>query len=43
MTWTDYTGLDPESNLLGQSLARGLEYFNHPQTRSFVFTLTFRR
>jgi hypothetical protein len=43
VTWTDYTGLDPESNLLGQSLARGLEYFNHPQTRSFAFTLTFRR
>jgi TonB-linked SusC/RagA family outer membrane protein len=43
VTWTDYTGLDPESNLTGQSTGRGLEYFNHPQTRTFVFTLTFRR
>ena len=43
VTWTSYTGLDPESNLLGQSTGRGLDYFNHPQTRSFVFTLTFRR
>ncbi len=43
VTWTDYTGLDPESNLTGQSTGRGLEYFNHPQTRTFVFSLTFRR
>jgi TonB-linked SusC/RagA family outer membrane protein len=43
VTWTDYTGLDPESNLTGQTTGRGLEYFNHPQTRTFVFTLTFRR
>jgi TonB-linked SusC/RagA family outer membrane protein len=43
VTWTDFTGLDPESNLNGQTTGRGLEYFNHPQTRTFVFTLTFRR
>jgi TonB-linked SusC/RagA family outer membrane protein len=43
VTWTDYTGLDPEANLTGQSTGRGLEYFNHPQTRTFVFTLTLRR
>jgi hypothetical protein len=43
VTWTDYTGLDPESNLTGQGPGRGLEYFNHPQTRSFVFTFTLRR
>ena len=35
-TWTDYTGIDPESNLNGQTLGRGLEYFNNPQTRSFA-------
>ena len=34
-TWTDYTGIDPESNLDGQSLGRGIDYFNNPQTRSF--------
>jgi TonB-linked SusC/RagA family outer membrane protein len=42
-TWTDYTGIDPESNLTGQSTGRGLEYFNHPQTRSFVLTFTLHR
>jgi TonB-linked SusC/RagA family outer membrane protein len=41
-TWTDYTGIDPESNLDGASLGRGLDYFNNPQTRSWGvnFTLT---
>jgi TonB-linked SusC/RagA family outer membrane protein len=43
VTWTDYTGLDPESNLTGQTTGRGLEYFNHPQTRTLAFALTFRR
>jgi TonB-linked SusC/RagA family outer membrane protein len=43
VTWTDYTGMDPESNLTGQSTGRGLEYFNHPQVRTFVFTLSLRR
>ncbi len=43
VTWTDYSGLDPESNLTGQSAGRGLEYYNHPQTRSTVLTLTLRR
>ena len=38
-TWTDYTGIDPESNLTGQTAARGLDYFGLPRTRSFVFTL----
>jgi hypothetical protein len=41
-TWTDYTGIDPESNLDGQTLGRGIDYFNNPQTRSWAvnFTLT---
>ena len=42
-TWTDYTGIDPESNLTGQSLGRGLDYFNNPRTRSFVFGVTLNR
>jgi hypothetical protein len=43
-TWTDYTGIDPESNLNGQGvLGRGIDYFNNPQTRSFVFGLTLNR
>ena len=42
-TWSDYSGLDPESNLTGQSNGRGLEYFNHPQTRSWAFSVTLNR
>ncbi len=42
-TWTDYTGIDPESNLNGQTLGRGLEYFNNPQTRSFALNFTLAR
>jgi len=40
-TKTDYTGLDPESNLTGQNGGRGLEYFNNPQIRSWVFGISF--
>lgn len=36
VTWTDYTGLDPESNLTEQSSGRGLEYFNNPNVRSWI-------
>jgi len=40
-TWTSYTGYDPETNLGGSvQSSRGLDYFNMPQTRSFVFSLT---
>ena len=42
-TWTDYTGIDPESNLNGQTLGRGLDYFNNPQTRSFAINFTLAR
>jgi TonB-linked SusC/RagA family outer membrane protein len=42
-TWTDYTGIDPESSLVGQSVNRGQDYFNHPQTRSFILTFNFIR
>jgi hypothetical protein len=44
-TWTKYTGLDPETNL-GGSTARalsGVDYFNLPLTRSFVFTVGLNR
>ena len=40
-TWTKYKGLDPETNL-GGATARsfgGIDYFNLPLTRSFVFTV----
>ena len=43
-SWNDYTGVDPETSLLGAvSPVRGLNYFNNPQARSFVFTLTLNR
>lgn len=42
--WTDYTGADPETNLSGADTgARGIDWFNNPQTRSFVFSATLNR
>ncbi len=40
---TDYTGIDPETNLGGASAARGNEYFNNPQARSVVITVGLNR
>ena len=37
--WTDYKGIDPETNLTGPSNGRGLDYFNNPSTRSYLFTV----
>lgn len=37
--WTRYTGIDPETNLTGPSNGRGLDYFNNPSTRSYLFTI----
>jgi TonB-linked SusC/RagA family outer membrane protein len=42
-TWTDYTGIDPETNLAGNTNLRGIDYFNNPQTRSWVFTVGLNR
>jgi TonB-linked SusC/RagA family outer membrane protein len=43
-TWTKYSGIDPETNLGGAEVGlRGVDYFNNPQTRSFVFTLVLNR
>ncbi|HEX6316124.1 MAG TPA: SusC/RagA family TonB-linked outer membrane protein [Gemmatimonadaceae bacterium] len=42
-TQTDYTGIDPESNLGGATASRGNEYFNNPQSRSFVISFAFNR
>jgi len=38
--WTDYSGIDPETNL-DASNGRGMDYFNMPNTRSYVLTLRF--
>ena len=43
-TWTGYSGLDPETNLAGASaLLQGYDFFNMPQTRSFVITVGLNR
>jgi TonB-linked SusC/RagA family outer membrane protein len=43
-TWTKYQGLDPEANLQGaETLTQGIDYFNNPQTRSFVVSISLNR
>ena len=43
-TWTKYKGIDPETNLAGAAFAtQGIDYFNNPQTRSFVVTIGLNR
>lgn len=43
-TWTKYKGLDPEANLGGAEwLTQGTDYFNSPQTRSFVLSFSLNR
>ncbi len=37
--WTNIEGFDPETNLTGTSKGRGLEYFNNPGTKSYLFTI----
>lgn len=44
LTWTDYSGLDPEINLFSAStVSRGVDFANIPLPRTFTFgvTLTF--
>jgi hypothetical protein len=44
VSWNHYDGVDPETSILGAaSPVRGINYFNNPQTRSWVFTLTLNR
>jgi len=43
-TWTKYKGIDPETNLTGaQFQTQGIDYFNNPQTRSFVLSIGLNR
>ncbi len=37
--WTPFEGNDPDTNLSGISVARGIEYFNNPGTKSYLFSL----
>ena len=42
--WTDYKGIDPETNLLGSlGIGRGQDYFNSPQNRSVVISVGLNR
>jgi TonB-linked SusC/RagA family outer membrane protein len=44
ITWSKYTGVDPETNLAGaQAAIQGVDYFNNPQSRSFVIDLSLNR
>ena len=36
---TPYTGIDPETNLMGNSNAQGIDYFNMPGTKSYTVGL----
>ena len=41
---TDYLGIDPETNLQGPiGAGRGQDYFNNPQTRSWVISVNLNR
>ncbi len=42
--WTDYEGVDPETNLFGGTgIGRGIDYFNNPQSRSWAINFTLNR
>jgi len=38
---TDYKGIDPETSLMGSYNAQGIDYFNMPSTRSYIFGINF--
>ena len=38
--WTAFEGNDPDTNLEGISVARGIDYFNNPGTKSYIATLS---
>lgn len=39
---TQYTGIDPETNLAGANNGQGLEYYNMPNTRTYNFGIGLR-
>jgi len=39
LLFTDYKGIDPETNLLGSSNAQGMDYFNMPGTKGWSIGL----
>ena len=43
VTWTDYTGQDPETNVAGGINLRGVDYFNNPQSRTWLVSVSLNR
>jgi hypothetical protein len=44
VTWTKYTGADPETSLSGGDTGvQGVDYFNNPQTRSMLVSVVLNR
>lgn len=39
LLFTDYTGVDPETNLSGATNSQGADYFNMPNTKGYIFGL----
>jgi TonB-linked SusC/RagA family outer membrane protein len=37
--WTNYRGVDPDTNISGASVARGSDWFTNPSTKSILFTV----
>jgi TonB-linked SusC/RagA family outer membrane protein len=37
---TPYTGIDPETSLIGNGNGQGMDYFQFPNTKSYVFSLS---
>jgi hypothetical protein len=38
--WTNYTGVDPETNLGGSGTnGLGIDYFNNPSTKTWIVSL----
>lgn len=38
--WTQFEGNDPDTNVSGVSSSRGIDYFNNPGTKSYVFSVS---
>ena len=39
LLFTPYSGIDPETNLEGAQHGQGMDYFNNPGTKSYMFGL----
>ncbi len=38
--WTNFEGNDPDTNVSGVSASRGIDYYNNPGTKSYVFSVS---